>query len=346
MTSSPHSLSLALICALILAFPVLAQPDPEADPDEPKAAGQPVNFSRIVGPYELSVSAAPTELSMEDPLVLTVRLTGSGPPAWMPDRARLRLFPHELEKNFFVKPLPAKDRYLEKEKTWEFSWELRPRHLGVRRIPALELVYYDNKFHKYQTVWGPVIPLTVKPRAQARPPDELAPPFQASPDVLELATGPRVLRRQGPGWPGLPALIALVLSPPALCGLWYAVWRRRHPGEGTLVRRRQSQAAELALQALSKQDGDNAGCVAGLLAAYLRQRLDLAYAEPTPREAARHLRRLGASPTLARQTADILGACDAARFAPGPAPLSKTLAVQATQLILALEAEPWTSYPC
>src|SRR5262249_36817615 len=151
-------------------------------------------------------------------------LKGSGPAAWRPQRSRLRLFPPEMERNFHVKPLSAEDRYHEANRTWEFSWELRPRRLGVKRIPALQLAYYDPTYRKYQTVLGPAIPLKVKLRAQARPPQELVRPAQSAQYLYELATGPEVLRRQGPGWPALPALVGLILVPPLLCACWYVLW--------------------------------------------------------------------------------------------------------------------------
>jgi hypothetical protein len=72
----------------------------------------------------------------------------------------------------------------------------------------------------------------------------------------------------------------------------------------------------------------------------LRQRLDLSAAEPTPREAAGHLRRLGVSAALARRTGDLFRACDVDRFAPALAANGDGLAGSAAQLILALEAEP------
>jgi hypothetical protein len=139
-------------------------------------------------------------------------------------------------------------------------------------------------------------------------------------------------------------VVALAIAPPLLCVVWYVLWRRNNPDEGRLVRRRRSQAAEQALKGLSNSDDVGAGRVAGVLAGYLRQRLDLAAAEPTPREASRHLHRLGVSPALIRQTGDLFRACDAARFSAMPAPGNRTLAGQAAQLILALEAEPCSSY--
>jgi hypothetical protein len=329
---------------LLLALAWSLRPGPAAaqgaGADEPPAAGRPENFSQLVGSYRLSDRLSADTVSVEDPVLLTVRIIGSGPAAYRPERSRLRLFPAGFDRDFYVKPLPEKDRYLGPEKTWEFHYELRPKRLGITKVPTLRLVYYDPTYRRYQTSYAPAVPLTVRPRPQAQPPAEAAREFGGPAALYELVTGPAVLRREGAGWPGLPALIALVLAPPALCALWYVRWRRRHPDAGRLARRRRSGAAEQALGALRALGRDDGGRVADVLAGYLRQRLDLPAAEPTPREAAGHLRRLGVSATLARRTADLFRACDVARFAPAPVDDDDGLAGSAAQLILALEAEP------
>jgi hypothetical protein len=311
--------------------------------DEPPAAGRPQDFSQVVGSYRLADAAAPTDLATEDPLLLTVRITGSGPAAYQPRRDRLRLFPPGLERDFYVKPLPGKDRHLAAENTWVFAYELRPKHAGVKKVPALCLVYYDPAYRRYQTSYAPAIPLTVKPRAPAGPPAEAVRVLEAPESLYELVTGPEVLRREGAGGPGLPVLLGLLVAPPVLCLVWYVWWRRHHPDEARRARRRRSQAAERALRALGGGAADPV-LVAGALAEYLRQRLDAPAEEPTPQEAAHHLRRLGVTPALAHRAGNLFRTCDAARFAPrpagGPGPAGGDgLAGAAARLILDLEAD-------
>jgi hypothetical protein len=336
-------LALALLGASSFLCGARLAADPGAAAARPPAAGRPDDFSQVVGSYRLSSAAAPTELHAEDPLLLTVRITGSGPPDYQPRRRHLRLFPAGLDRDFYVKPLPEKDRRLPGEQTWEFAYELRPKQPRVAKVPALRLVYYDPAYRRYQTSYARAIPLTVKPRPQAQPPAGEAPALPAPEFLYEIVTGPRVLRREDPAWPGLPALLMLLVAPPVLCALWYVRWRRRHPDAARLARQRRSRAAEQALQAL--RGGAGPGRVAGLVAEYLRQRLDLPAEEPTPPEAARHLRRLGFAPALARRAAGLFRACDAARFGPAPAAGGDGLAEGAARLILDLEAEPWSSVP-
>jgi hypothetical protein len=78
------------------------------------------------------------------------------------------------------------------------------------------------------------------------------------------------------------------------------------------------------------------------MANYLRQRLSLSAAEPTPAEVAYHLERVGASPALASELVRFFADCHAARFASGLMEKREDPAATATRLLLALEEEPWS----
>jgi hypothetical protein len=76
--------------------------------------------------------------------------------------------------------------------------------------------------------------------------------------------------------------------------------------------------------------------VAGAVADYLRERFDLAAAEPTPTEAEALLLARGCPAGLAEKAALLLRACSAARFP--PAPIEETdLVEQARAFILLVE---------
>ena len=75
------------------------------------------------------------------------------------------------------------------------------------------------------------------------------------------------------------------------------------------------------------------------MADYLRQRVDLASAEPAPAEIGDCLERAGTSPTLAQEVVGFFAACDAARFAPGFLEKPPSWAAKATDLVLALEKD-------
>src|SRR5207249_4208777 len=105
-------------------------------------------------------------------------------------------------------------------------------------------------------------------------------------------------------------------------------------------------AAQDALRSLRQIDGreptERARRTAAAVADYLRQRLGLRAAEPTPAEAEACLREHGVSRELAGQAAVLLRGCAAVRFEPEPPPHDE-LTDAASRLILALEAETWSA---
>jgi hypothetical protein len=303
--------------------------------EEPPVAGRPEDFSGLAGAFRISASATPTEVNVEDPITLVVRITGEPDRSFrsnQPGQARLRVFPKQMNDDFFIEAVPEKDRYLENEKTWEFVYRLRPKRETVKVIPGLKLVYYFPPRRKYQTSYADEIDLVVKPRPKAAPTAETVEASRLPAAFYELASGADVLRRPAQ-WPWLgPVLGLFLILPPVVCVLWYRRWRRLHPE--TLARERRSQAAHRALRALHHHPQPGGEETFALVTSYLRQRLDLPCAEPTPREVAQHLNRLSVSKQLRTRVADFFRACDAARFA-GTA--SNGLAEEAGQIIHALE---------
>jgi hypothetical protein len=317
---------------------------------EPPLVGRPAHFSGAVGSYRVTMRAEPTELEAEDPLTLTVRLTGSGPLEQLarPDLRKQAKFARQFE----IENL--KDRYLPDERAREFDYRLRPRSPAVREIPALPFTYFKPGFmpaHKgYQTTFASSIPLIVRPRAEVQPGDVqgVAEPLTAPDAVYELTPGPGVLRREEPfALPGPLALALLLAGPPLLCTAWYALWRQRYPDAARRVQQRRSRAARQALQALRLRDrrgrADRAQGAALVVTTYLRQRLDLPAAEPTPAEVGAHLQRMGVSPAHAKEVTEFFRASDAARFAPGPGKEADDWGPAAGRLILTLETELWQS---
>jgi hypothetical protein len=307
--------------------------------EEPPVAGRPDDFSGLVGFYEIRASATPTDLRLEDPLVLTVRITGAGPAAYQPQRRQLRIFPPAMNDDFYVEPLPDKDRLLSGQKTWEFAYRLRPKREDVKRIRSLKLVYYSPARQRFQSTYCEEIALTVRPRPVTQVPADAVKNVRPPARFYELATGPAVLRREERlSLPGL-AFLFLILAPPGLGFIWYLRWRRLHPDDGLLGQQRRSRAAQLALQ-LIEEGEPTAGQIFAAVTAYLRSRLDLSPAEPTRLELTGCLARLGISRATRQKAAEFLESSDAARFAPTPAPGTIDLATAAAHLVKALESEP------
>jgi hypothetical protein len=334
-----------LLLVVLLFAPVgLAAAEEEI---EPPIVGQPPHFNGAVGTFRISATVQPAEVQAEGPVTYTVRITATGRAHRPPQRPRLEDFT-SFKEGFYLENVGAADGDRPDPHTWEFRYRLRPKSTKVEAIPGFPFVSYKPGMlppqRGYQTAYVPEVPLKVTPREQVGGGTTASPPIQAPAEVLDLATGAGVLARSDDRLPGPVVLAALVLLPPLACLVWYVVWCRLYPDAARQARRRRSRAAREALAALGRvaahDDADRARQAAAVVTRYLQHRLDLAIKEPTPAEAAAHLRKTGLDEALTQQTAEFFRACDTARYAPQPGPRDD-LAGAAAQLILALEADTW-----
>jgi hypothetical protein len=328
-------------------------PGREGRADEPPIAGQPQDFSGAVGSYRIAMAAQPTELQAEDPLILTVRITGSGPAQHHPRRPDLRKRA-AFARRFHIENLPDAPSQPQPG-VWEFQYRLKPLRPDVREIPALRFDYYKPgtipREKGYRATYARAIPLRLLPRAEVTAEDVQGPlPAQPIPDRLyQITRGPEtVLQRQSVGaFPTVALLAILLVAPPLLCAIGYAAWRYFYPDAARRARRQQSRAAREALAAIrateDKRLDDPGRTVAEIMTAYLRRRLDFSAAEPTPAEVAVLLAERGAGPDLVGRAGAFFQACDAARFGPEQPDGRDHLHASARDLILVLEAHSWPS---
>ncbi len=287
--------------------------------------------------FRLEVAASHKEVAVDEPLELSVRIIAEGPVTQPPVGAKLNLFPPDFKDDFHHEFLSEKKVAAN---TWVLQYRLKPKTEEVQAIPRLELEYYSQTRQENQFAKSEEIPLTVKPPRQVDTPPEVARALRAPASVYELTTGPALLERWGPSlWSESWFVGLILLGPPLGCVLGYWIWRRRNPDLVQQVRRRQSRAARLAYEALHAP-ALSPHHLAAVVSDYLRQRLDLPGAEPTPAEVDKHLFRLGVSRKLRDDWLAFLQECDAQRFAAEPRAEVKNLLDRAKDLIHALEAEP------
>src|SRR5438034_11122172 len=106
---------------------------------EPPVAGRPGNYSGAIGShFRVQMHATPTQLQAEDPLTLTVRISGSGNVQQLqrPDLLRLPRF----AQRFHIDNLS--DRYLPTEQIREFDYRLRPRSSAVKQVPFWSFIFF------------------------------------------------------------------------------------------------------------------------------------------------------------------------------------------------------------
>jgi hypothetical protein len=237
--------------------------------------------------------------------------------------------PPDLEKNFYVEPLPQEDRHDPKTKTWFFCYSLRPKRAAADRIPTLRLVYYQPQLRRYQTSFSRAIPLHIKQRPKV---------IVAPERMYHVAAGEQILRSMNDDTLPWTFLGLGLLIPPACCLIWCRVWRHCHPSAAAQAGRRRSRAARQALLALSRLRDDPFGKeTAAVVGQYLQQRLPLAALEPTPGEVKEGLLRAGLAEVLTRQAGTFFQACEDSRFAPPEVPRVRSLQSEAAELIEALE---------
>ena len=335
----PRPLLLVLVL-LACVVPLRAEADDGAEPDDVPVVGRPVDlpFSEASGWFEVHARAEPKTLQAETALTFTVSVRAVRPARRPPQRLDLRQLP-DFAEQFYIED-PAEEVSHPDDRTWEFAYRLKPRRAGVTALPSLPFVYFNpyllTASKGFQVLYTDPIPLHVLKHETVKL------PVQAPESAFVLATGPEVLERQSP-WspPSIGTCVVLLLVPPFACIAWYLLWRRMYPDAARLASQRRSRAARRALQALHaarRLDTETrATRTTAIVAGYLQQRLDLAIAEPTPREVALLFAQQGCSSALTEQAVRFFEACDSTRFLPivesAPFPLHDA----AVQLILAVE---------
>jgi hypothetical protein len=333
-------------CSLLLLLCATARAD------EPPVKNRPALFHGAVGSFDVTMTAQPTEVPLDQKLALTVRITATGPVQQPPRRPNLRELSAFTER-FHIEDVPDKEDEAAgtAPTAWEYRYHLKPRNLQVEAVPSLPFVSYKpgrpGTRGTFQTHYAPRIPLIVKP--VAAPPLAVqggnAPSLQGPESAYQLWEGDALLERAPTGNLLGPGTIVLGLAAPWLvCGAWYLLWRRRYPDAARQARQRRSRAARDALQALRalrpRGPDDEARQAAAIVAAYLRERVELTTAEPTPGEAAARLQTVGVSREGAEDVGHFFRAAAAARFAPTSAAPPTEWGTSAADLILRLESEP------
>ncbi len=291
------------------------------------SAGQPASFSGAVGRFQLDVDANPKILRVGDPLSITLTLRGEGlletvhPPA-LEQQAK-------LAQDFKMQADPPAVKTDSDAKT--FTYTLRPRRVGIREVPPIEVAYFDPDTQRFQVLRSAPVPLRVEAASTLEVSEIVDTSGENSKNVVgqELAEGilanysgedsliPQHFQIQI----GLFTSLLLALPPVAYVAMlvwrWRVRQRRQHPD--TQRARKAGQRARTALRTLKTQQGDAALCdgVHQALTAYLGDKLHLVGAGLTVDDVTRHLQARQLDQELIEQVATLLHLCDSARYAPG-----------------------------
>ena len=121
--------------------------------------GKPAQFYGLVGQYTIEASATPTEISVGDPITLTIKIGGGSylkPIHW----PALEQVP-ELAANFKIPSQKASPTIAGGFKV--FTQTIRANNDTVTEIPSIPLAFFDAERRKYVTAKSEPIPIDVAP---------------------------------------------------------------------------------------------------------------------------------------------------------------------------------------
>ena len=287
-------------------------------------AGRPAWFSGAVGDFAIRTTASPREVSVGDPITLSIEITDE-----LGDSAGLAMLqPPKLEaveslmKGFRI---PAGSLAGEVDgRTKTFTQTIRPIAESIAEIPPIPFSWFDPESRAYKTAWSEPIAITVKPtetmsleqivqsgggtpRARA---NGAARANDAQGLLANLPSNADLLRDQAIDldW----KVLAIVAAPPVVAIAAIAALRHRRrllEDEGLA---RASRARRTALKRLRRGDAD---AIAAAISGFVADRGRLPSPTITRQEVREILSTHEAEATLVDEIDRLLRSCERSRFA-------------------------------
>jgi hypothetical protein len=287
--------------------------------DDLPTAGKPPNFSGLVGDYQIAASADATNISVGDPINLTLNVTGPYPLSLVPplDLARQS----DMRTQFRLPRDPVLPRITPNAAV--FSAMVRPRTPDATEIGPVSITCFDPDAKQYKVASSNPIPLTVHASSSVTLPDQ--PDNEPAP--------PKALRQNLPGGlpgidrtplsPGAPSFnirnallspiaLSILFLPPLACAaaagfLAFLRWRERDPA----ALRRRAAVTKLR-RAITRPGTTSLDPLARALSNFAADLFDQPRDAVTGAHAAALLAQTGVP--AGTQLADLLLACDETRF--------------------------------
>lgn len=305
--------------------------------------GAPADFTGSVGDLQMTVKADRTEVTTDEAIEITVRLSG---------RSNLKLlegpevsFPSDFE----VYDPKVNDKITVNSSGMsghrEFQYLVIPRYEGLYELPPITFSYFDAKAGAYKTLRSDGLTVEVAPGQGGRS-AVVQRPLRTDVDVVGtdiryIRTGATELRGRDEFLFGAPHWWA-GMGAPALAFMLLLVWRRKREREAAdvqgLRRRKADKVArerlKQAQQALQNKDREAFhGALGKALQGYLGDKLELGVAELNASSIAARLGHGEEGRAIADAFATLIATCDMARFAPVEERPRQDLYDQAAQLI-------------
>jgi len=299
------------------AVPIEVLPLPEG--------GRPVDFAGAIGQWNLGVTAKPTDITVGDPITVTIKVSGNGNIDTVP---MPKFGPLDAFKTYDPTTKTTKD---DLNTTGERVMQqvLIAKSTDVRELPEVRLAYFDPEDRAYKTAVQSPIKLVVKAGTGGRTTivsggGRLRPDEKLGQDIVYLKGD---LGRAAPAVPfcGTATFWALNVTP-VLALLGTVGWKRRTDRlRGDVAYARRTRAAKKARKLLTSATSYDE--IQHALQHYLGDRLNIPVGGITANIVDEQLVPRGVNGELADRARACFEACDTARFAGGGADTS----VQATR---------------
>ncbi len=289
---------------------------------EPPTEGRPAGYRDAVGQFNFDVSAAPTEVSVGDPITLTLTVRGRG--RFETLRAPTLSDQESLVENFRVpnEELPG----VVEGNTKKFRQTIRAKHDAVNAIPPIEFSYFDPRRERYVTQRSRPIPITVKESSKLSV-------SQVVEGTTELSTRKTLtLTDRGllANYEDVDGLLtsqtltvgwqtwSLLGAGPGifLMGIALRLRRDKLVGDSGFARRKAARGRALALMtgASGSSNGTVADQVAAVLTGYVADKCNLPAGATTRADAVRRLREQGLAEDVVARFDELLDECESARY--------------------------------
>lgn len=281
--------------------------------------GRPLYYRGAVGRHTIQAMANPVEVSVGDPITLTMMVRGEGRLETLqaPPLADLPEFTSRFQ--VAVDPLPG----VVQDGAKRFTQSLRPLNSEVTEIPSIPLAYFDTDRGEFVTVYSEPIPLQIAAaeRMSATQIVQSEGSGERTTDVLtrsvygiegNYTNAAELLAQQG--LRASPALAAVAGGCPLVYAVCALLQRRRDRLISDTALRRRRGARRAAMKRLDEAKGDP-GLLAEALLSYVSDRFDRPAGGLTRQEAVQQLGQAGMSAEVVRRVDEVLSDCEAARFA-------------------------------
>lgn len=297
---------------------------------KPLPEGAPEGYQGAVGSFTISAVVDTGVGKIDDPIEMTVTLSGEGNIAAMPDPTWPNLPQWRSFENEPAITTAFDDDTLTGSRIYKRM--MVPVASGDQTIPSIDYIYFDPAEQKYITVSTAPIHISI----------EAQPEKVSLPNIYGIKAVPGSLK-QAPNYNTSRPAFWLAWGVPLLMLIGAHVWRRQSNKRAEVNRAmRASREARRHLSRARRNEADVYGAVEHALTTYITDRLEQPVVGMTLPDLIELLHRRGVPPDVVERVRISITASEAGRFSPGsiePELNSRDLLNEAEILISDLERE-------